>query len=375
MLLWVTAATTTFAGVKEFNAAMSRGDFKSAAREADTVWNAADQNQPAAVTLAREMAFVNYLAGDFEKARTYINYLTGGEKRLTAADDQPDVSNILSSLIEYRINEGEAQRNALVHHIERRLQRDGVDIISLTGAEYLYSHDWARGAWIQARDSARHAVELLKRSGPGKLDRQRNAEAINVVAGFLADKEDTHHYNNMVDLHDAVVTDSDQMQDERVRAGLVSLKWLLHAWIKNVEALYTVYDWKLSKPVTGFQPRSLKSSEKGNFYEQSGAAEVLPVCRYSLDTKRLFFPQSDAYRDQIGTVIFKMDVDANGKVTNAVPLSAVPEQRYQMLMERWGNFIKVRRATGQSEESCRLHQKNAIVPVSFEIQKVERRRR
>ena len=45
-----------------------------------------------------------------------------------------------------------------------------------------------------------------------------------------------------------------------------------------------------------------------------------------------------------------------------------------MLMGMWGNFIKVRRASGQSKDNCRLNHKNAIVPVSFEIKKEERRR-
>ena len=144
---------------------------------------------------------------------------------------------------------------------------------------------------------------------------------------FLRNKADTQHYNDMVDMHNAVVADADQAQEPKARDTLIKLKWSLQVWIHNVEAYYTTFKWKLEQPVANFNPRTLKSSNKGYFFEPASSTEGLPVCEYSLDTKRVFFPQSNDYRGQIGTVLFKMDVDEDGKVSNAVPLSSVPEER------------------------------------------------
>ena len=180
-LLLFAVAPTTFAGVEEFNAAMGQGDYQSAAQETEALWNAVDKGKLSAVTLAREFAYVNYMAGNLDKAKTFISYLTTGENKLATADDQPDTTNLLASLIEYRTDDSEQQRDKLIQSIKHRLQQDDTDIISIIGAEYLYMRDWARQDWSKVRDSAKYAIELLKRAGPETQYRVRDAEAAIVL--------------------------------------------------------------------------------------------------------------------------------------------------------------------------------------------------
>ena len=44
------AASITMAGVKEFNEAMTKADFKAAAMETESVWDSFDKSNPAAAT-------------------------------------------------------------------------------------------------------------------------------------------------------------------------------------------------------------------------------------------------------------------------------------------------------------------------------------
>ena len=97
------------------------------------------------------------------------------------------------------------------------------------------------------------------------------------------------------------------------------------------------------------------------------------MCEYILDTRKVFFfPTSDQYAGEIATVIFKANVDEDGGLTEGRALVAVPESTWQFQMTMAANNIKLRRTKGQKAGSCQLLQKDALIPLSFEIQRPDR---
>lgn len=364
--------TSTVAGVKEFNEAMSNGDFVAAAKETEAIWEAFDKTKPAAATLAREFAYVNFMATDFETAKMFMNQLVG-ENKLPIADDEPDLSKVMANAVTYRMEMTPENRSKLVQSLKDRLKVPDTDVISIMITEFLYQNDWALKDWVGAIETSALAADLTNRVGPPALDRKWRAQVQGVTAGYVANKGDANAYANLVEAHNKLVTDIDATNDANMRTELLRQKWSLHAWIANAEAMHTTYVSKLENPVGSFSPKPLKKSEKGYFFENldaDSAAKELPQCEYVVDMRRLrFLPQSEEYRNQIGTVLFKMDVDEKGKVSNAFPLASVPEDRYTMMAGFWPNSITMKRVKGESKKTCRLEQKNALVPVSFEIER------
>lgn len=369
-------ALSAFAGVKEYNEAMGKGDFAAAAMETEAIWNAFDKSNAAAATLAREFAYVNFMATDYESAKMFINELVG-DNESPIVDDQPDLSRVMADAITYRLDLTPENRAKLVQSLKARLKQPDTDVISIMISEFLYQNDWGYKDWSGVVETSTIAADLVNRIGPPAVYRKRRAQVQGAAAQYLMNKGDASAYDNMVELHNNLVTDIDAVEDANLRAELIKLKWNLHAWIANAEEMHTTYSAKLENPVGHFLRKPLKKSEKGYFFEdlqESNSADDLPVCQYVIDMRRLrFLPQSEEYRNQVGTVLFKMDVDAKGKISNAVPLASVPEDRYAMMAGFWPNSITMKRVKGESKKTCRLEQKNALVPISFEIERPERR--
>lgn len=409
------AASIAVAGVKEFNEAMTRGDFKAAAMETESVWGSFDKSKPMAVTLAREFAYVNFMAGELERAHTFLSYLLPGEKQLETQDDQPLVTQLLASAVNYGLDANEENRSKLADSLERRLLEQDTDVISIVSAEFLSQYDSAQGDWKGLAQSASQVAELIKRTGVQGGERLRRAETSAAIAAFRNDRSNVQNYGRLVETYNAIVGDLDEIEnldplasltpagpppgaqnpfsgpprrggneqmappmttgpaEGKVPSELYVLAWQLRGWIRNAEDLYTTYSRKLENPPAGFQPLPLRPSERGYFFEKSNEDAALPMCEYVPDTRRVFFfPTSDQYAGDIATVIFKANVDEEGGLTEGRALVAVPESTWQFPMTMAANNIKLRKVKGQKEDSCQLLRKDALIPLSFEIQRPNR---
>ncbi len=408
-------ASITMAGGKEFNEAMKKGDFKAAAMETESVWDSLDKSKPAAATIAREFAFVNFMAGELKRANTFLSYLLPGENQLGVQDDQPLVTKLLSSAVNYGLDKNEENRSKLADSLESRLLEKDTDLISIGSAEFLSQCDSAQGNWEGLAQSASQVAELIKRTGMQGGERLRRAETSAAIAAFRIDRSNVRNYGRLVETYNAIVGDLDEIENldplaslvpagpppgaqspfpgpfgrggnkeapppmptgpaqGKVTSGSYALAWQLLGWIRNAESLYTTYSHKLENPPTGFQPLKLRSSKRGYFFEKSNEDAALPMCEYSLDTRRVFFfPTSDKYAGDVATVIFKANVDEDGGLTEGGALVAVPESTFQFQMTMWANIIKLRRTKGQKADSCQLLRKDALIPLSFEIQRPDR---
>jgi len=361
------------AGIAEFNAAMGNGDFKAAAAEAIVVWASYDKSKPAAAGVLREFAFVNYLAGDFGAANTLIDNLVNPDNELSARDDQASLSRVLADLIALRLDDSTRRRNQLMDSLENRIGTPDADNISLVAAEYLYHEDWKKGRWSDASASAALAAELYDRRGAPLIDRKRRAELTGVVSGFLAEA-DSKFYDQLVDLHDMIVSDVDTTKDVGQREKLIALKWVAQAWANSLEAHYRSYYRQTGSQInTDIKPREFRQSKYGYFYEFtsvtiSTTTDFRPPCEVTLDLGKLRYPSSEEFRGVVGSVIVKMDFNRKGKGSEATLLAVVPSGNFAKNVMKAAPSFRLKPKRGQDMDKCRLERDDAVVPITFLIQ-------
>lgn len=414
LLMCTLAAFNTFAGVKGYNEAMGKGDFGAASQETQSLWDAFDKSNPAAATIAREFAYVNFMAGELQRANSFVSYLMPGDNELKLEDDQPLITHLLSSAINYGLDSSAENREKLAQSIESRLQEQDTDVISIVSAEFLSQYDAAQGDWAGLASSAAQVAELIRRTGIQDGERLRRAETSAAIAAFRIDKSNVRNYGRMIETYNNIVGDLDKIEnldplaslipagpppggqnpfpggpwrggDEdapppmptgpaegKVTSGLYPLAWQLRGWIRNAESLYTTYQRKLEKPPADFQPLKLRESERGYFFEQSNSESALPMCEYLPDTRRVFFPPSAQFEGDVATVIIKANVDEDGGLSESWALVAVPDPSFQFGMTMFANNIRLRRVKGEDNDNCSLERKDALIPISFEIEGVDR---
>lgn len=365
--------SSAVAGITEINAAMKKGDFKAAAAEAIVVWESYDKSNPAAPVVAREFAFVNYLAEDFSAAKTFIDNLLDPNNELSARDDQPSLSRVLADLIALRLDNGIQQRNQLMDSLKNRIAAPDSDNISLFAAEFLYKEDWRQGRWSDASASAALAAELYGRRGRSVIERKRRAELFAVVSHFL-DERDGKIYDQIVDLHNTIVIDVDSMQDSGQREKLIKLKWVAQAWAYSIEAFYKSYYSQTGSQInTDLKPRELRTSEHGYFYEFSildftKSKNFRRPCEVTLDNGKLRYPSSEEFKGIVGSVIVKMDFDEKGKGSEATLLAVVPTKSFAENVLKAAPSFRLKPKRGQDMDKCSLSRKDVIVPVMFLVQ-------
>ena len=372
--LWVLVVQSpAVAGIAEFNAAVQKKDFKAAAAEATVVWESYDKSDPAAPAVAREFAFVSYLAGDFSAAKKIIDDLVESDSAMSTRDEQASLSRVLADLIALRLDKGTRQRNQLMESLKIRIATAGFDNMTLIAAEFLYGEDWSQGRWSDASASSALAVQLCGLQGRNLIVHKRRAELIRVASGFLVNR-DGKMYDQMVDLHDAIVIDVDSMQDSGQREKLIRLKWVAHAWANSIVALFQSYYSQTGSQInTEIKPRALRQSEYGHFYEFSkteitGIKDFRPLCDVTFDNGKLRYPHSEEFRGTVGSVIVKMNFDEKGKGSEATLLAVVPTSHFAENVLKAAPSFRLKPKRGQDLDKCRLGRNDVIVPIIFIVQ-------
>ena len=367
ILIAITFTASVYGGIQEFNAAMGRGDYAAAAAETHAIWQTYDKSKTSAVTIAREFAFVNYLAGDYPTAKAFINNLVQSENALVAQDDQPNVSAVLNALIDYKTSATEESRTRLYTSLEKRIDDTGFDSISLVAAEALYTDEWGQGKLSNSEESAKLAAELLDRAGEAAIARKRKAELTAAISHFLLRRE-KEDYDKLVDLHDAIVGDVDSILDKNQRELLKSLKWITHAWVNSVQALFTSYYSQTGSLIDrDIKIRPLRHSRFGYFYERSSPLDNRPLCSVELDDGKLRYPSAEAYRGIVGSVIVKMDFDEKGRGSNPSILAAIPVDSFSENVLKAAPTFRLKPEKGQDLDQCRLNRQDTVIPITFII--------
>lgn len=353
------------AGIAEFNAAAQAGDYVAAARETASAWESYDKSRDSAVTIAREFAFVNYLAGDFEAAAGFIAHLVD-DGALTARDDQPLTSRVLAALAQWRVDASEDNRRSLLQRLQERAADPSVDNITLLAAEELYNDDWMQGRTSEVAASASQAIEFFDRTDGLFLVHKRRAQLIANAADFITSRSDSS-YVRFGEVHNAIVADVDSEIDESQRQALIPLKWIAQAWAFAAASYFNSLDARAGTEDDYEGPNPvIESSKFGHFYENANVGSDLPLCDFQLEG-RVNYPSSAVWRGLVGAVIFKMDVDERGRGSNVSILASVPAGNFGDSVLKAESRFRITALKGEDTDACQLQRKDQVAIVRFAI--------
>ncbi|MDP1932386.1 MAG: energy transducer TonB [Gammaproteobacteria bacterium] len=356
------------AGIPEFNAAMRVGDYQAAATETGSSWESYDKTRESAVTIVREFAFVNYLAGEFATAREFIGNLTNEQSALATRDDQPATTRLLEALINYRLDSSSENRQSLVHSVEARMTVDGVDNISLLAVEELYNDDWMQGRLSEVELTAALAVVLFDRTQGQTLSQKRRAQIVALAAEFML-RRDYRQYNAFVDLHNEIVSDVDATSDISQREHLIPLKWVAHAWINSIWAYLESGYRQTGSNIDGrLRQGELARSFSSAFYESNvDPTDTRTLCEVRFSDGNLRYPVSTRYKGLVGSVIVKVDFDEDGRASNPIILAAIPDVTFSESVLGAVPGFRLRAVRGQHRNLCRMQRKDQVLPFLFLI--------
>ncbi|MET0568657.1 MAG: energy transducer TonB [Hyphomicrobiaceae bacterium] len=364
-------SAAAFADIKAFNAAVSKGDYKTAASEAEEIWKTWDKTNRQTALVVREFGFAAYMSGRFDLAKEFGQFLVEQGGGLPTPDKDPRISAVLYRAADFALTSGDAQAQSLRQALRDRSKEADIDMTSVLAWERLYLNRFAKGAWGEAEADAAAAAEFFGRAS-ALLVKQRNAELTKNVSVFMGERLNNtpgrnRTYFGMADLHDALVADINRIEDENVLKQLWPVKWISEAWVYSLES------WlEESNRVTGtrisseLKPRVLKEPDYAQ-YPEDPATRSLPICDGKFEGKEVRYPSSKAFTGHVGTVIARVETDTLGKVTHVEMLAQVPTEGFGesvvSTLETW-KYVPSTKSAGTS---CRLNFRNYTYKVRFYI--------
>ncbi len=358
-----TLAAPAFADIAAFNAAVKAGDYKTAAAEAKTIWATWDKGDPDTAVLAREFGFASYVSGDYAGAQTFGQFLKDHGATLAKPDDQPATSRVLLSAASFRLKSDDGTRKDLLEALKAREAAPGLDTTSLLASEALYKSDWAAGRFVAASESGMLAHHIISRGGEVLAPRALEARSTAATAGFLGGR-DQQDYSVIMDTHDAIVVAIDAAKDPKRRQSLVNLGFNMEAW-----GLATYQFFDSAEQIGSSIPMKIKRRDftrpQYAYFPDDPPPAAGELCRIDLNERAINYPQSSAFGGIVGAVIFKMDVDANGSITNIEPLASVPARQFVEAVEDAAPRLKATKAGGAP--GCSIARENYIMSFIFRI--------
>lgn len=359
LLLGVAPAS---ADIKSFNAAVKAGNYKQAAAEAKAVWATWDRQDRDTAMMAREFGFISYVAGDYAAAREFGQFLKDSGASLPTPDDLPATSAVLLTASSFRLDPNAAARTALLDALRKRQTAPGLDMQTVLAAEALYTLDRARGNAANTWESAKLGWDLLARGGPQLAVRSLRARSVYVTAGFLKGRQ-RQDYNEIADAHDAVIDAINVSTSATDRAELISMKYNLQAWANSVRLYFGVQQQTGSLISKQVRDRDLKEPATALF---PTATPPDLACKKEFDPGEVRYPTSELYRGMIGTVILKVNVDYEGRITQPEVLASVPDAGFADALMGSIHTARFKRAR-DAEPGCMLATPVLVVPVTFTI--------
>jgi TonB family protein len=364
-------AAPAFADIKAFNAAVKAGDYKTAAAEAETIWKTWDKSSPDTALMAREFGFAALVSGRNDLAQTFGKFLVEQGKSLPTPDDQPATSAVLKAIADFKVSkQGEPERAALREALFARNAAPNADMTTVLSWQALYVADWNRFDWDNVIKDAAGAVDLLKRQPASLLARQREAEVMAAAADFVQGRARqtpqtrSAVYEAMANLHDVIVGDLNAATSAGLRSQLWAVKWKAEAWTGAVESYMNSSYTQIGSVIsTAIKPRALAQPNFAQIAEDAGVAAV-PVCDGKFEGRTIKYPENRALEGLVGSVIARIETDADGKVVKSEVLSAVPLDGFG---DRVVETVKDWRYKAKNTSGCRLNSRNHIFHVQFVI--------
>lgn len=356
-------AGSAFADITAFNAAVKAGDYKTAAAEAKTIWAGWDKSKPDTAVLAREFGFASYVSGDYAGAQAYGQFLKDNGATLPTPDDQPATSRVLLAASSFRLKSDDGTRKELLDAVKAREAAPGLDTTSLLAAEALYKSDWAAGRFIAASESGMLAYRIISRGGEVLAPRALEGRSTAATAAFLGGR-DQQDYGLIMDTHDAIVAAIDAAKDPKRRQSLVNLGFNMEAW---GHATFQFFD--SAEQIGSSIPVKIKrrtfSQPQYSYFPDEETTPPGNLCQIDINERAINYPQSSAFGGTVGAVIFKMDVDAEGRITDIEPLASVPARQFVEAVQDAAPRLKATRSGGAP--GCSLARENTVMTFVFRI--------
>lgn len=355
-------AAPAHADLKSYNAAVSAGDHAKAAEEAKSTWATWDMADPNTALIAREFGLMTYIAGDFAAARKFGEFLRDKGATLAKPDDMPITSRLLLAAANYGLNADGGARQELLAALQAREASFGLDMQTVLAAEALYNGDMAAGNWSGVRESAKLAEHLIERGGDKYTRRRLDARAMWAEAGFLAMRSLTS-YGDVVDTHNEVIKAIDDAATPEKRKSFYPLKFNLEAWAYSIEAYF---DAQLTTGTTisrQVDHRRLDAPREPLFDDADNESNR---CEMLLDIGAVREARDFFFRGAVATAVVKADVDANGRMTNAEILAAVPYHQFADNLAKALPAMRYRPAGG-ARPGCTLAGKSVVTAINFYV--------
>lgn len=369
---------STYAGISEYNAAMAAGDYAEAAKQTVDAWKSIDTAKATSPAVARDFAFINYLVADYKTAKIFSDALVDKRSDLAKNDDQPLVSHVLASLIDFSDKDSRGTRKALLESLEARLDDPSVDRVAVIAAQKLLSADWQDSRFADVQKSSEIASEFYSRQGESSIVEKFQSEFMGIIADFVRKKEtktfsnivrkNTDTYPNMVALQNNIVDAGVNSEDPALLAKLSPLRWNTSAWAVAMR-LYSETVLDESHKMT--DPLKMGNNRKFISAADAYADDPRDLCELdseSFNGQLINFPSVAAYQGMFGAVYATVDIDENGNAKNPTILSAVPDAIFGQAVLDAAPKFKIRTAPGESGKNCRLERSNEIFSVGFAIQ-------
>jgi hypothetical protein len=362
-------SAAAFADIKAFNAAVTKGDYKTAAAEAQEIWKTWDKTNKQTALVVREFGFAAYMSGRFDLAKEFGQFLVEQGASLPTADKEPRISAVLYRAADFALSSAEPQALALRQALLDRNKDSDVDMTSVLAWERLYLNRFTTGAWREAETDATAAAQFFGRAS-ALLVKQRNAELTKNVSAFMWERlnntaQRNRPYFGMADLHDGVVADINRIEDENVLKQLWPLKWISEAWVYSLESWLEESNRGAGTRISSeLKPRELKQPDYVQ-HSEDAATSSLPVCEGKFEGKEVRYPSSKGFSGSVGAVIARMETDTSGKVTQVEVLAQVPTETFaESVVSTLKTWKYVQTKTGVS---CRLNSRNHTYKVKFYI--------
>jgi TonB family protein len=333
----MSAAPPAAAGIREYNAAVTAGDYDTAATEAEAIWTTYDKTQANTAVIAREFAWTSMLADEPEKARVYASFLVQDGARLSTPDDDPLMSKVLLEWTYLGDALSGEQRQKVSAALSAWANNNpGASRIGPFVAGRLYGGAWAVGNWRDVIRDAALAETLSARLGAEGLALQYQA----IVDGAAADFMQSQNEDGWIKLADAWDFLFARIEPPRPGQGidlgaLEDIYWRSQAWMHAMEAFFErgrdSMNTAMAHKRAATRIENRQETLKGRCGEQPCPPQSLAggqvQCPASWNqTPELRYPQSAMFRGMMGATILQLTTNKGGQVTDAKVLAAVPAE-------------------------------------------------
>lgn len=359
-------ALPAFGDIKSFNAAVTARDFNKAAAEAASTWPTLDKSREDIATIAREFGFVSYVAKDYEAAKTYAEFATAKMAEGAAPAELKSQTFVLLRLSELKLKPSPATRDALYGSLDARAALADYDNISFAATDALVAYDLDKGRWKDAAAAIDLAVKLSSAGGPGYSVERRRYELFGGVADYMVSKK-PQVLEQFSQLRISLLNDISAAPSDAAAQKFVPLLWEVSAWRETLDAHLISRGIRNHTKGEGYEfDKSEHPDTNGRLRRRLGGSGS-EGCQKKFDQKeKPSYPPSALYQGFVGSVIVRVDVDAEGKTSNPEILAAVPEKYFGDAVLK--SVKDMRYLPGEIwGPSCSLAETGRVIAIKFQI--------